>query len=72
MLTATILPRVFLFKKEGEDISLPDPFAKWSPEKVLDYYAGTYPELTTAKVAGYEIEEDKFVYRLESTIGTKG
>ena len=72
MLTATILQRVFVFQNEGVEVSLPDPSDKWTPEAVLNYYAPTYPVLTTAKVAGYEIEDDKLVYRFESTIGAKG
>jgi PRTRC genetic system protein C len=72
MLTATILPRVFLFKNEGQEIALPDPHDTWTPEAVLNYYAGTYPLLTTAKVSGHEIEDDQLVYRFETTIGHKG
>ena len=72
MLTATVLPRVFVFKNGNEETTLADPHEKWTPESVLNYYAGTYPQLTTAKVGTYEIENDKIVYRFESTIGTKG
>jgi PRTRC genetic system protein C len=72
MLTATIMPRVFLFELEGQDVKLPDPDDKWTPQRVLDYYTGTYPALTTAKVSGGEIEDDQLVYRFETTIGTKG
>jgi PRTRC genetic system protein C len=72
MLNATILTRVFVFTQEGQEISLPDPNEKWTTQKVLDYYTGTYPILTTAKVAGGGIENDQMVYRFESTIGTKG
>ncbi len=72
MLTATILPRVFVFELQGQKVTLPDPDERWLPQRVLDYYTGTYPSLTTAKVSGSEIEEDQIVYRFETTIGTKG
>jgi len=72
MLTATVLPRVFVFESEGQKITLPDPHESWPPQRVLDYYTPNYPQLTTAKVSGGEIEDDKLVFQFESTIGTKG
>lgn len=72
MITTTILKRAFVFQQEEQEITLPDPNDKWTTQLVLDYYARTYPILTTAKVSGGEVENDHIVYRFESTIGTKG
>ena len=72
MLTATQMPRIFLMKEKGNDITLADPDAKWSTDAVLQFYANTYPILTTAKISGPVINEDKVQYRFESMMGTKG
>ena len=72
MLQTTILPRVFLMKEKGSDIPLADPDPKWSVEAVMQFYAHSYPILTTATVSGPEIKNDTVQYRFESTMGTKG
>ncbi len=72
MLVTNELPRVFLFNNEGSELELPDPQESMSPENVLNFYAGTYPILTTAKWEGPEITNDRIEYRFTSTIGTKG
>ncbi len=72
MLQTLILPRVFLMKDKGNEVELTDPDPKWSVEAVMHFYANTYPMLTTAKAIGPEILNDTIVYRLESTMGTKG
>lgn len=72
MLIATQLERVFLLKDKGQEIRLTDPNTKWSVQAVLNYYANTYPILTTAKVSTPKIEEDTIQYRFESVMGTKG
>jgi len=72
MLVATQLPRTFLFKDKGMDISLSDPEPKLSPQAVLNFYANTYPELVTAKIDGPVIADDQVQYQFVSTIGTKG
>lgn len=59
-------------KEKGNDITLTDPDAKWSIDAVLQFYANTYPILTTAKVSGPLINEDTVQYRFESMMGTKG
>lgn len=46
MLIANQMPRIFLMKEKGNDISLADPDAKWSIDAVLQFYANTYPILT--------------------------
>jgi len=72
MLVATHLERSFSFKDKEQDIKLADPSASFSPEAVLNFYAQTYPILTTAKIEGPEIKDDMIQYKFVSTIGTKG
>lgn len=72
MLLATQLERVFLFEDKGQQIKLADPEPKWSVEAVMNFYANTYPILTTAKVSAPQIKEDTVQYRFESVMGTKG
>ena len=72
MLATTQLQRVFLHTDGGQEIKLSDPSVKLSPEAVLNFYANTYPVLTTAKIEGPEINDDEVQYKFVSTIGTKG
>ena len=71
-MTITSLERIFMFKNGSAKITLQDPNPDMSPNGVMDFYSGTYPELTTATVHGPEIENDRVVYRFKTTIGTKG
>lgn len=72
MLSASLLPRVFVLKERERDIRLSDPSVSFSPEQVMDFYSGTYPILTTAKIEGPEITGDEIEYRFITTLGTKG
>lgn len=72
MLLATQLERVFILHDKGQEIRLADPETRWSPESVMNFYANTYPILTTAKVSAPAIREDTVQYRFESIMGTKG
>jgi PRTRC genetic system protein C len=72
MLVVNSLGRIFVHSERGADIELADPAANLSPEAVLNFYAQTYPVLTTAKIEGPEIVNDKVRYKFVSTIGTKG
>lgn len=72
MLLATELQRVFILKDKGQEIRLSDPEPNWSEEAVLNFYAPTYPILTTAKISAPKIEDDMVQYRFESVLGTKG
>jgi PRTRC genetic system protein C len=72
MLLATQLDRVFILKENANDIRLSDPNPDWSTETVLNHYSSMYPILTTAKVSGPVIKDDKVEYRFESIMGTKG
>ena len=72
MLIATKLERVFILKDNNQEIKLTDPEPKWSVETVMNFYANTYPILTTAKVSAPQIQEDTIQYKFESVMGTKG
>lgn len=72
MLLATQLERVFKFNDKGQEIVLTDPEPKWSVDAVLNFFANTYPILTTAKISKPKIENDKVQYQFESVMGTKG
>lgn len=72
MLIAKQLDRVFLLTENGTDLRLTDPEPSWSVEVVMNFYANTYPILTTAKISAPRIEEDTVQYRFESVMGTKG
>lgn len=72
MLLATLLERVFILKDNGQEIKLTDPEPKWSVEAVTNFYANTYPILTTAKVSAPQIKDDAVEYKFESIMGTKG
>jgi PRTRC genetic system protein C len=72
MLLATQLQRVFILHDKGQEIRLTDPEPRWSVEAVLNFYSGTYPILTTAKISSPAIRDDAVEYRFESVMGTKG
>ncbi|SEO07928.1 PRTRC system protein C [Mucilaginibacter gossypiicola] len=72
MLSSSILPRVFIHKENGQELTLTDPNPAFSPEAVMNFYAPTYPILTNARLTGPEIKKDTIQYRFESTMGTKG
>ncbi|MBB5395146.1 PRTRC system protein C [Mucilaginibacter sp. AK015] len=69
---AMILPRIFLHRENGQEIRLTDPNGTFTIAEVKNFYAGTYPILTNAKISGPEIKDDEAQYKFESTMGTKG
>lgn len=72
MLTTTILNRIFLYKNGSQEIRLEDPDRNMTPEGVRDWYALTYPLLTTATIELPVIENDEEVYHLNGKLGQKG
>lgn len=58
------------FKHGNRQLDDPDP--DMTPEEVMQFYAGTYPELTTSNVHGPKMEGDVAVYEFKTTVGTKG
>lgn len=71
-LEITNLKREFKFKKDGTQVTLPDPNPEFSTTDVLQFYSGQYPELTTATLDGPKIEGKSAVYSVKTTVGTKG
>jgi PRTRC genetic system protein C len=63
------LKREFLY---NGGLRLPDPNPKLTVGEVINLYATTYPEITTAAVEGPEVIGNKLVYRLTRAIGSKG
>lgn len=75
----TQLARVFSYKPrdkrdDKEAIRLPDPNPTYTPEQVMDHYAGQYPELSNAVVVRSKSKsnEAEIVYKFKSTLDTKG
>lgn len=68
----TNLTREFKFKKDGTNVTLPDPNPEFSVQDVLNFYGGQYPELTTATLEGPKVEGRTAVYTVKTTVGTKG
>ena len=71
-LHVTDIDRIFLHKKNDQEITLDDPNMNYSPEEVLTFYSNLYPELTNATIHGPKMEGEKLTYEFKSTIGTKG
>lgn len=67
------IKRVFRITKKGSPtITLEDPNPNFTPEEVLNFYSGTYPELTTSNVAPMKMENDEAVFEFVTTVGNKG
>lgn len=61
-----------MHKLQQNEVILADPNPAFSAQEVMDFYSGTYPELTTAKIQGPEISDDALQFRFQTTLGTKG
>lgn len=57
---------------KGQTLELADPERGLSPQAVLNFYANSYPLLTTAKVSEGQVRNDRLEYRFDSVMGTKG
>jgi len=55
-----------LFRYSG--LTLPDPDSRLDVESVRSLYAATYPEITTAALAGPEAVDGKLVYTFTKAI----
>ena len=66
MLVTTTLERIFTFRDKEQNICLADPSSTFSPEAVLNFYAQTYPILTTATIEGPIINDDAVQYKFVS------
>lgn len=52
--------------------TLSDPNKSMSPDDVMQFYSGTYPELTTSTCHGPRIVDGKAIYEFKTVVGTKG
>lgn len=71
-LIATTYKRVFIIQDKGQPVELADPERSLSPQAVLNFYANSYPLLTTARVSEGQVRNDRIEYRFDSVMGTKG
>ncbi|TAK06512.1 MAG: PRTRC system protein C [Candidatus Manganitrophaceae bacterium] len=53
-------------------LELPDPDPAMSPERVKEFYAAVYPELTQAVVEEPERKGATQIYKFTRAVGTKG
>ena len=67
----TKLERVFKFKKDGTEVSLPDPNPDFTTAEVLQFYGNQYPELTTATLDGPKVDGKTAVYSVKTSLGTR-
>lgn len=71
-LQVTNLTRSFTLKKDKKDIELIDPNSDMTPEEVMKFHSGTYPELTNAVVEGPKVVGDKATYIISTKAGKLG
>lgn len=69
-MTLNIEKPVRRFKFNGMDLK--DPNQSDTPEKVKEFYAGLYPELTNAEIEGPDTKGAESVYTFRKAVGTKG
>jgi PRTRC genetic system protein C len=72
ILESQTLKRVFKFTHKGKEIELEDFNPAATPEDVLKFYSGQYPELTNASIEKPEFEGADMVFNITTTVGTKG
>lgn len=65
------LTRTFLYDKDGEEIKLVDFNPQSTPEEIVKFYSGQYPELTNAKISP-EFEGNNVTFNISTSVGTKG
>ncbi len=70
-LEVTHLKREFRFKKNGTNVTLPDPDEALSAEEVMQFYSNQYPELTTATLDEPKVEGSTATFNVKTTVGTK-
>lgn len=67
-LQATAMTRVFIYN----GVELPCLGSQMTVDAIRDAYSATFPELTTATIAGPEAKNGKLVYKFERSVGAKG
>jgi PRTRC genetic system protein C len=66
------LKRKFVFKKKGKEIELDDFNPNASPEEIIKFYSGQYPELTSATVDEPKYVGENVVFNISDSPGTLG
>jgi PRTRC genetic system protein C len=66
------LKRIFKYEKNGKTIELTDPSPNMSPQEVVKFYCGQYPELTNASVEQPEYEGSNIIFNISEQTGTLG
>lgn len=69
-MSAEINPLKREFLHNGQ--ALPDPNPEMDAQEVLEFYANTYPELTSATVEELEPTAESIQYEFKIAKGTKG
>lgn len=72
ILSSSTLVRRFAYKKNGKEIILDDFNPLLSPEEILKFHSGQYPELTTASIEEPEIKGNDMTFNITTKVGTKG
>lgn len=72
VLQASRITRKFIYEKDGNKIILPDFNANATPEQIVKFYSGQYPELTNASIEAPEWEGETMTFNIGTTVGTKG
>lgn len=72
VLVSSEITRIFRFNNNGSTIELEDFNPSLPYNEVIKFYAGQYPELTTARVTGPKSEGDKLVFTIDTKVGTLG
>lgn len=72
VLTHEPVKRVFTFEKNKKKIDLPDFNPALPPESIIKFYAGTYPELTNAKIQAPDHKGNDLHFNIGTEVGTLG
>jgi len=72
VLVATTIKRIFKFNNGGTTIELDDFNPSIPAGEIVKFYAGQYPELTTARLTGPKSEGDSLVFTIDTKVGTLG
>jgi PRTRC genetic system protein C len=66
------LTRVFKFEREGRTIELEDFNPLASPQEIIKFHAGMYPELTNSKIDPPKYEGSNIIFNIGEEAGTLG
>lgn len=72
ILASSPLKRKFVFKSKGKDIELDDFNPNASPEEIVKFYSGQYPELTSASLEETKYVGNTTVFNISSSPGILG